>query len=844
VTLPDLPVTAVLDEVDEALDDRGGAVLVAPPGAGKTTIVPLALLDASWLEARKIVVLEPRRLAARAAADRMSDLLGEEGAGGTVGYRVRMDTRVSARTRIEVVTEGVLTRMLQSDPGLEGVGLVVFDEFHERSLPADVGLALTLQARRLLRPDLRILVMSATLDPEPVADLLGGAPVIRAEGERHPVETRFRSRPVEGWIEPPVTSAVLRALEREKGDVLAFLPGAGEIRRTAERLEDAGLPGEVELHPLFGNLPRREQDRAIAPSSPGRRKVVLATSIAETSLTIDGVRVVVDSGLMRVPRFDPGTGMTRLETIRVTRDSADQRRGRAGRTAPGVCYRLWTEAEDRGLVPRRRPEIVEADLAPLALDLAVWGARPEELRWLDPPPTSSYEQAEELLKELEAVDAEGAVTDHGRAIADLGLHPRLAHMLVRGRERGLGAVACDLAALLGDRDVLRGEGRAPDADLRLRLEAMRRARAGGGPPGAVRGQRVARGRLIRALREARHWRRKLGLSGGEGVGAGAVEEAGLLAALAYPDRVGRLREGEGGRYLLRSGRGARFREAQALSRSEWIVAAEVEGSGADARIFRAAPLTGNEVEELFADQIEEVEEVVWDGEAGRVRARRRRMLGAIVLLESPLEGPDPAAVSGALLEGIREEGPGVLPWDGETRQLRERLHFLHGIDPETWPDTSQETLEGSLEEWLLPFLAGMRSLDDLSRLNLREALLSRVPPPARRRLDDLAPTRIEVPSGSRIAVDYGDPDAPALAVRVQEVFGWTETPRIAGGRVSLTLKLLSPARRPVQVTTDLASFWSDAYFEVKKDLKGRYPKHHWPEDPLTARATRGTKPKP
>ncbi|HSR41286.1 MAG TPA: ATP-dependent helicase HrpB, partial [Longimicrobiales bacterium] len=720
MTLPDLPVTAVLEEVEGALDRRGGAVLVAPPGAGKTTIVPLALLDAPWLEDGRIVVLEPRRLAARAAADRMSRLLGEEGAGGTVGYRVRMDTRVSARTRIEVVTEGVLTRMIQSDPGLEETGLVVFDEFHERSLPADLGLALTLQARRLLRPDLRILVMSATLDPEPVADLLDGAPVIRAEGERHPVETRYRSRPVEGWIEPPVARTVLGALERDEGDVLAFLPGAGEIRRTAERLEDAGLPSRVELHPLFGNLPRRDQDRAIAPSPPGRRKIVLATAIAETSLTIEGVRVVVDSGLMRVPRFDPGTGMTRLETIRVSRDSADQRRGRAGRTAPGVCYRLWTEAEDRGLVPRRRPEIVEADLASLALDLAVWGARPGELRWLDPPPRPSFEQAEELLRELEAVDDEGSATDHGRTIAGLGLHPRLAHMLVRAKERGLGAVACDLAALLGDRDVFRGEGRAPDADLRLRLEAMRRARDAGAPPGGVRGERVDRGRLRRALREARHWRRKIGLPEGGEVGTEAVEEAGVLAALAYPDRVGRLRDdGKEGRYLLRSGRGARFREAQALSRSEWIVAAEVEGSGADARIFRAAPVTETEVEELFSDQIVEVEEVVWDGGAGRVRARRRRMLGALVLTESPLESPDPAALSGALLEGIREEGLGVLPWGKETRQLRQRLHFLHRIDPERWPDTSEETLAETLEAWLLPYLAGMRSLDDLSTLDLR-----------------------------------------------------------------------------------------------------------------------------
>lgn len=841
--LPDLPILEVLPDLRAALADEGSAVVVAPPGAGKTTVVPLALLEEPWLKDGKIVVLEPRRLATRAAARRMAHLLGEDDAGGTVGYRIRMDTRVSRRTRIEVVTEGVLTRMLQSDPALSGVDCVVFDELHERSIHADTGLALALQCRSLLREDLRLLAMSATLDPGPVADVLGGAPVVSSEGRVHPVETRWLDRPVDGWIEPATADVVLRALEEEDGDVLVFLPGAGEIRRTARRLEDAGLPADTTLHPLFGNLPRAEQDRAIRPSPPGRRKVVLATAIAETSLTIEGVRVVVDSGRMRVPRFDPGTGMTRLETLRVTRDSADQRRGRAGRTEPGVCYRLWTKGEDRGLVPRRRPEILEADLAPLALDLAVWGAEPDELRWLTPPPEAAFAQATELLRELEAVDDDGTVTDHGRAMADLALHPRLAHMLLRGKEMGLGSLAADLATLLGGRDILRAPGRAPDADLRLRVEAMARSRRGGPKRSVatVQGQEVHRGGLKRALREARHLRRAAGIGQQQDDRPDADSYTGLLLAFAYPDRIGMQRPGERGRYLLRNGRGARFLEAQPLAGAEWLVAAEVEGRGRDARIFRAAPVEPEDVKEHFAHQIREVEEVRWDADAGRIRAHRRRKLGALVLAEAPLADPDPHTLARGLLEGVRAAGLDALPWTKETRQLADRIHFLHHQDPEAWPPSSPEALEETLEDWLLPFLPGMRSLDDLRRLDLAQALLSRVDWDARRKLDTLAPTHLEVPSGSRIPIDYADPEAPALAVRLQEVFGLTETPRIAGGRVPLTMKLLSPAHRPVQVTRDLASFWDEAYFEVRKDLRGRYPKHPWPEDPLGAEATHRTK---
>lgn len=837
-----LPVAAALPEVRAALAGPGAAVLVAPPGAGKTTLVPLALLDEGWTAARRLIVLEPRRLAARAAADRMAALLGEDGAGGTVGYRVRNDTRVGARTRIEVVTEGVLTRMLQSDPSLEGVALVVFDEFHERSLHADLGLALTLQARSVLRPELRLLVMSATLDAAPVAALLGDAPVVRSEGRTYPVETRWRKSPVEGWIEPAVARAVRSALDQEEGDVLVFLPGAAEIRRTERRLLEAGLPASVTVHALFGALPRGAQERAIAPSPPGRRKVVLATSIAETSLTIEGVRVVVDAGLMRVPRFDPGTGMTRLETIRVTRDAADQRRGRAGRVAPGVCYRLWTRAEDRGLVPHRRPELLEADLAPVALELAAWGAAPEDLRWLDPPPDAAYRQARELLRELEAVADDGAITDHGRSMASFGVHPRLAHMALRGAGRGAADAAAALAALLSGRDILRGPGRAPDADLRLRLDVLRGGTAGG---------HDLDGAALRAVREdARRIGRSLGAAGerpgaererpGEG---GGGPSAGVLTALAYPDRIARRRAGERGRFLLRNGRGARFFEPQALEGEDWLAVAEVEGRGAEARIFRAAPLTLEEIEAWFGRQVEETEEVDWDGAAGRVVARRVRRLGALTMTEAPLRDPAPGAVVAALLDGVRSAGLAALPWSKETTQLRERLEMLHRLEPERWPASSAAALMETLDGWLAPFLPGLSRLEDLRKVDLAEALLARLPWELRSTLDRLAPTHVEVPSGSRIRVDYSDPDAPVLAVRLQEVFGMLETPRIAGGRVPLTMHLLSPARRPVQVTQDLASFWREGYFEVRKDLRGRYPKHPWPEDPLAAEPTRRTKPR-
>jgi ATP-dependent helicase HrpB len=831
LAMPDLPIESVVPALRDALRAGRGAVLQAPPGAGKTTRVPLALLDEPWLAGSRMVMLEPRRLAARAAAARMASTLGER-VGDTVGYRVRMDTRVGPRTRIEVVTEGVLTRMLQSDPALEGVGLVIFDEFHERNLHGDVGLALALQCRALLRDELRLLVMSATLQGEPVAALLGGCPVITSEGRAHPVDTRYLPRAGDGPMEALAARAVHRALEADEGDVLVFLPGAGEIRRTEEMLRGE-LPEGVRLAPLHGTLAQEAQDAAIAPSSPAERKVVLSTSIAETSLTIEGVRVVVDAGWMRVPRFSPRSGMTRLHTARVTRASADQRRGRAGRLGPGVCYRLWTEGEHAALLAHGTPEILEADLAPLALELAVWGvADPVELAWLDPPPAAAFAQARELLTQLGALDPGGAVTPHGRHMARLGLHPRLAHMTLRAKEMGCGGLACELAALMGGRDVLRAGPDGADADLRLRVEAMR---GGAIPPGSV----ADRDGLRRVAAEARQLARELGVR----PGTGDVDRTGSLIALAYPDRVAQARPGAGSRYLLRNGSGAALGAGQSLAGAPYLATAELGGRGGESRIFLAAPLEPAEILELFGDQVWREEVIAWDDAAGAVAALRRERLGALALREGGLPEPDPEQVSAALLEGVRRRGLRLLDWSKDALQLRERLVFLHAMAPEAWPDASEPALLETLGEWLAPHVYGLRSAEHLGRVDAGAALRASLDRAAARRLDELAPTHVEVPSGSRIAIDYGDPAAPVLAVRLQEVFGLVETPRVGGGRVPLTLHLLSPARRPVQVTRDLASFWRTGYFAVRKELKGRYPKHYWPDDPLQAEPTHRVRPR-
>jgi ATP-dependent helicase HrpB len=818
-----LPIEEALPRLKDALSSNRCVVLEAPPGAGKTTRVPLALLGEPWTKGR-ILMLEPRRIAARAAAARMASTLGQS-PGGTVGYRVRQDSRVGPDTRIEVLTEGLLTRRLLSDPELSGTSLLIFDEFHERSLNADLGLALALQAQSALNEDLRILVMSATLDGSRISKLLGGAPVIRSEGRMHPVETRY-APPLSGSrIENHVASSVLRALDETEGGVLVFLPGEGEIRSVERLLAAEDLGGAI-LSPLYGALSPEAQDRAIRPSPEGKRKIVLSSSIAETSLTIEDVRVVVDAGLQRLPRYDPSSGMTRLTTQRVSLASADQRRGRAGRMAPGVCYRLWDETESRALVPYTPAEILTSDLAPFALDLASWGETDaSQLALLDPPPPGTFAEAQELLRELDAIDSSSHITAHGRSMSAFGAHPRLSHMMIRGRELGEGAGAAALAAILGERDVIRGR----DADMRTRLEAF------AGDRDAV----VDRGSLSRAREQARIWRRTLDVR----ETTVSPDEAGRLVALAYPDRVAR-RRGPGS-YRLANGRGATIPETDPLAAQDWLAIASLDGAGANARIYQAAPLTLADIRDLFGAQIRTVTNVEWSSREQCVTAREEERFHALVLSERALRNPDPALMGKAVLSGIRERGLRTLPWNADLEALRARAAFARRMEPQSgWPDLSDDALTASLEDWLLPYLNGVTRSGDFGRISLGDALSSMFDWESRKKLDAIAPTHVSVPSGSRIAIDYTD-DAPVLAVRLQEMFGLADTPMIGHGKVALTLHLLSPARRPVQVTRDLKSFWANIYPEVKRDLKGRYPRHHWPDDPWTAvptaRAkTRGT----
>ncbi|NUR34786.1 MAG: ATP-dependent helicase HrpB [Gemmatimonadaceae bacterium] len=828
-----LPIDDVLSSLGAALADRRAVVLQAPPGAGKTTRVPLVLMNATWLAAQRVVMLEPRRLAARAAARRMASIVGDA-VGGTVGFRVRGETRVSARTRIEVVTEGVLTRMLQSDPSLDDVGLLVFDEFHERSVQADLGLALALQAQEVLRPDLRILVMSATLDGAAVSTLLDGAPVITSAGRAHPVEVRYVGRRDGQRADAAVAAVVRQALAHDDGSVLAFLPGAAEIRRALALLDDGSLARDVRLHPLYGDLPSAAQDAAITPAPPGQRKVVLATSIAETSLTIDGVRIVVDGGFARVPRFSPRSGMTRLETVRVSRTSSEQRCGRAGRTAPGICYRLWVQEDQAGLLQRATPEILETDLAPLALDLAIAGVRdPGELRWLDSPPKAGLNQARELLRQLDALDDADHLTAHGREMAAFGVHPRLGHMLLRGRAMGLGSTACVVAALLQERDVVRRDAVLREADLRLRVGLV--AEHGR----SSEHHEIDRDAMRRVREQARAWREQLGVADAERIDEDAV---GRLVALAYPDRVAQRRAGSGERFLMRNGLGAALDDGGTLTGAGFLAIADLDGRAPQSRVYLGAPLTRGEVDELFGAQIVREEIVEWDASAGAVRALLRERLGAIVLREVPARAPDDERVARVLLAAIARGDGVAVQWNGAAQRLRERLAFLHRWD-DAWPDVGDVALRDSLEAWLLPRLLGLRTRAEVERLDPGAMVLDLLTWEQRRALDLLAPTHVTVPTGSRIAVDYADPAAPVLAVRLQELFGLADTPRVAGGAVPLTLHLLSPARRPVQVTRDLAGFWRSSYFDVRKDLRGRYPKHEWPDDPLAAAPTRRAKPR-
>jgi ATP-dependent helicase HrpB len=832
-----LPIDAALPQLKEALQSRTAAVLQAPPGAGKSTVVPLELLSEPWARGKRLLMLEPRRLAARAVATRMAQTLGER-VGGTVGYRMRLDTRVSRDTRIEVLTEGVLTRMLQEDAALEGVAAVIFDEFHERSLQADLGLALALDARAHLAPQLRLLVMSATLEGAAVASLLGDAPLVSAPGRIFEVQTRYAGKglpllpPAPGTrgAESPerlIAQLVRRALKEDQGDLLVFLPGAREIRRVQKLVETDATAHRAVLLPLFGELAPEAQDAALAPVADGARKIVLATNIAETSLTIPGVRVVIDSGMVRRARFDPVTGMSRLDTQRISRASAEQRQGRAGRVAAGVCYRAWSEGAHATLAAFTAPEIVEADLAPLALDLALWGARPEELKWLDAPPQAMLASARDLLARLGAFDATGRISQHGRDMAGLGVHPRLAHLLLRGRALGALPLGAELAALLSERDLLRGAAR--DADVRTRLEVLHGEHDGGSDRAALqRARRLARD-LERQLRGAR-----------AAAARTAPVSVGVLLAFAHPDRIGRRRPGGEGRFTLANGRGAAFAASEALARQEFIVAVELDDREREARILLAAPLTRSELTEHFADHIRELESVEWDSREQAVLARRLLKLDDLVLEEKPLAEFAPEATRAAMLAGVRELGIAALPWDRETRDLQARIEFVRrtqGADS-AWPAVADQALAQSLD-WLAPWLEGVTRRAHLARVPLAAALRARLSLVQQRELEEWAPTHLTMPTGSRIRVDYLGDSAPAVAVRLQEVFGLAATPRLGRGRVPVTFRLLSPAQRPVQVTRDLESFWRGAYGEVRKDLRGRYPKHYWPEDPLEATPTRG-----
>jgi ATP-dependent helicase HrpB len=813
-----LPIETILPELLAVLQTEDKLILTAAPGSGKTTRIPLALLDEPWLKGRSIVVLEPRRLAARSAASYMAGLLGEK-AGQTVGYIMRQEARISNATKIKIITEGILTRKLQEDPALEDVGIVIFDEFHERSIHADLGLALCLEAQALFRPDLRIVVMSATMDTEPLKGLMG-AKALKGEGQAYPVETIYLDNLLRGDLLEAVASTVLQALHEQTGDILVFLPGAGEIRRTEKILRQSAL--NIMITPLYSALPLTEQQAALLPAPTGQRKVILATSIAETSLTVEGVRVVVDSGLMRVPRYFPGTGLTRLETVRVTKASADQRRGRAGRLGPGICYRLWTKNEDLRLTAQNTPEILAVDLLPLALELALWGVQDlQELGWLDLPDKAAYCEAREMLKTLGALDSKGHITVHGQQMAAMGAQPRLAHMMLSAKELGHGRVAADLAALLEERDIIEGRG-VPD--ITLRLEALR----GGAHDSAT----------IRRVRQiSRQYQERLGLTEEESYD---IDSAGLVLSFAYPDRLA-ANKGQG-RFLLRSGKGVYLSENQLIAYEPYLVVPDLEDKNRESRIFLAAPISEAELRERFIAEILSENIVWWDSDSQLVRGLCRETLGEIVLKETPLTRLSDSEGAAALLAGIKKDGLKLLSWHPKDRQLQQRICFLHAID-NTWPDVSDEFLLTSLDEWLAPYVQGLKRQTDLQRLSLSELLLNLLSWEQRQKLADYAPTHIVVPSGQRIPINYTEPTRPILAVRLQEMFGLSDTPRIAGGKIALTLHLLSPAQRPVQVTQDLAGFWQSTYFAVKKDLAGRYPKHYWPDDPLSAAPTHRAKPR-
>ncbi|MGD8419380.1 MAG: ATP-dependent helicase HrpB [Gammaproteobacteria bacterium] len=845
-----LPVEACLDTLKQHLSERDEVLLEAPPGAGKTTLVPLALLSEPWLADRRIVMLEPRRIATRTAAYRMAGLLNES-PGQTVGYRMRLESKIGPRTRIEIITEGILTRMLQQDPSLEGVGLVIFDEFHERNLESDLALALCLEGRELFRDAsenrderLKILVMSATLDSRNIAQLLGDAPVVESTGRLYPVEVVYgRARKSDDHVVERVVATIRQALaDNPASSLLAFLPGQGEIRRTADALADwlrSQAIGDIHLRPLYGNLSIGEQQRAIAPlegKEKKHRKIVLATNIAETSLTIEGVDVVVDSGLVRESRFNPATGMTGLHTVKISAASSEQRAGRAGRLRPGRCYRLWSAEQQKQLARHATPEILQADLAPLALQLLEWGVSdPAELDWQDPPPGGHWQQALDLLGLLGALEIRNGTPvlgSHGRSMAALPLHPRLAHLLLRGAETGFAETASLLAAHLSDRDPLSESS----PDLGERLEILR-GRAACPPQhrGWYDRTRQLAGRLQRqvaTMKPAASRVRPL---------LRDEQLPGFLIACAYPDRVARRRHSGG--YQLANGRSASLQGANYLGQQQWLAVAEVGGiSGGKGETIRsAAPLDESLFDSALEDLVDEETHADWDRKSNRFVAETRRHIGALILQKRQLDPVPIETRRAALLRMLRDEDLEPLPWKAEHRQWCARVRLLHDVEPDGgWPDLSHETLLAGLDRWLGPYLDEVNLLQDLKKLDLKKILGAMLPWDKQQRLEELAPTRLNVPSGSAIAIDYTQ-SPPVLAVKLQEMFGCQQTPTVANGRVALVVHLLSPAGRPLQITQDLAGFWRSSYQEVKKEMKGRYPKHPWPDDPLTATATRKTR---
>jgi ATP-dependent helicase HrpB len=821
-----LPIDTVIPQLKQALRSEDAVILSAEPGAGKTTRIPLALLDEHWLNGKSIIMLEPRRLAAIRAAEYMAQQLNQS-AGETVGYRIRGESKISESTRLEILTEGILTRMIQSDPALPQAGLIIFDEFHERSINGDLGLSLTIDVQQHLRPDLKILVMSATLDTGSIAALFGTPPVIQCTGRSFPVTTHYARQPVDALNAPAVAQSIVQALRNEEGDILVFLPGQREIRKLESLLMERDLPGSILLCTLYGDASPQHQRAAFVHAPAGKRKVILSTNIAETSITIPGVRAVIDSGYMRAAQFDPRRGMSGLTTVRVSKASADQRQGRAGRDQPGSCYRLFTEEEFRQFSLYTQPEILLTDLAPLALDMALWGESDgKNLKFLDPPPAGNLTQAHQLLRRLGALDANNKITEHGKSMAALNVHPRLAHMLIEGKKRGFGPLACDIAAMLEERDVLRGRNESEN-DLSSRYSAV------------VNGTVQDRHLVKRIHDQSAKLKKMLQLPS---VPFGKIKEThslGLLLAMVYPDRAAKRRQN--GQYQLSGNTVGALPKGSVLSSHEYLAVCDVDGAGSEVRIFLAEPLSKDDIYSAFKDQIEEKEEITWNEKEGMVVARRIEAFGALELSSKKI-GPDPEECKNIILAVIQREGIDSLPWDSAARSLQSRSEWLrskHLVDP-SWPDLSDRALTATLEHWLRPYLDGITNRTQIKKIAMETIIRGMFSYQQLQQLDRLAPTHLTVPTGSRITIDYAA-SQPALSVRLQEMFGETETPTIGGGKEKVLIHLLSPARRVLAVTQDLPSFWKNAYPDVRKDMRGQYPKHVWPEDPLSAIPTRKTK---